>query len=351
MRTPGGTRVPSRRQGASPAHCLWRRILPSLSVAVASDGDIVWAEAFGFADVDRRVPVTPLTRFRTGSVSKTLTAAAVAVLYERGRMESRCAGPDLRPRIPAEAVDHHDAPVAGRRRRSSPHPRGQQRQRPPGPLHESRRSGSETFADEPLLFEPGAKYRFSTYGWILLSAVVEGASAEPFSRFMRREVFEPLGMNSTVLEGIEKDCGHRVALLVEDAPWAPTSAFRSAPGVDYSCFAGAGAFLSTPSDLVRLGSAMLKPGLLKAETIALFQTPLRLQSGASAGFALGWKVDSVKLGGAPARLLRHRASLFGGAVSLSVFPNLGLVIAAASNVSQTEHVDPFAQQVAAAFVR
>ena len=96
---------------------------------------------------------------------------------------------------------------------------------------------------------------------------------------------------------------------------------------------------------------MLKPGLLKAETIALFQTPLRLQSGASAGFALGWKVDSVKLGGAPARLLRHRASLFGGAVSLSVFPDFGLVIAAASNVSQTERVDPFALQVAAAFVR
>jgi serine beta-lactamase-like protein LACTB, mitochondrial len=112
--------------------------------------------------------------------------------------------------------------------------------------------------------------------------------------------------------------------------------------VDYSCLAGAGAFLSTPSDLVRLGAAMQKPGLLKAETIALFQAPLRLASGASPGFALGWKVDSVNLAGAPARVVRHRGSLIGGATSLSIFPDLGLVIAAASNVSQTERVDPFA---------
>jgi len=90
---------------------------------------------------------------------------------------------------------------------------------------------------------------------------------------------------------------------------------------------------------------------LKAETIALFQTPLQLESGASAGFALGWKVDSVNLGGAPARLLRHRASLIGGASSVSIFPDLGLVIAVTSNISQTERMDPFALQVAAAFAR
>src|SRR5688572_6204616 len=61
--------------------------LPGLSVAVAVDGAIVWAEGFGFANVDRLTPVTPLTRFRLGSISKTLTAAAVALLHERGRVD------------------------------------------------------------------------------------------------------------------------------------------------------------------------------------------------------------------------------------------------------------------------
>ena len=112
----------------------------------------------------------------------------------------------------------------------------------------------------------------------------------------------------------------------------PDLGLQDAPAADYSCFAGAGAFLSTPSDLVRFGSAMLKPGLLKAETIALLQAPVRLESGALTGYALGWRVEDVQLAGAPARVLSHRGSPMGGAISLMMAPDLGLVIAAASNV-------------------
>ena len=79
---------------------------------------------------------------------------------------------------------------------------------------------------------------------------------------------------------------------------------REAERPDYSCLAGAGAFVSTPTDLVRLGSAMLKPGLLKAETLAALQTPSRLVSGASATYALGWTVATVQLAGEPARMYR-----------------------------------------------
>ena len=125
------------------------------------------------------------------------------------------------------------------------------------------------------------QYRYSIYGWVLVSAVVEAAAAEPFPKFLRREVFQPLGMDDTVLDGEE--------VPRRASPYFPRSFMRTdlglqdAPPADYSCFAGAGAFLSTPADLVRFGSAMLKPGLLKAETIALLQTPLRLESGASSG--------------------------------------------------------------------
>src|SRR5262245_33366611 len=105
--------------------------------------------------------------------------------------------------------------------------------------------------------------------------------------------------------------------------------FEPPPKSDYSCFAGAGAFLSTPSDLVRLGAAMMKPGFLKQETIAVFQEPLKLKSGASTGFALGWKVDTVPFGGAQVRAVRHRALPFYGAVTLTIIPERNLVFAAA----------------------
>jgi serine beta-lactamase-like protein LACTB len=293
--------------------------LPSLSVAVAIDGEIVWAEGFGFANVERRAPVTPRTRFRTGSVSKTLTAAAVALLYDRGRI-------DL------------DAPV--------------QTYVPSYPQKQWTISTRQlkAFADEPLSFEPGTKYQFSTYGWVLLSAVVEDASGEPFPTFMSREVFKPLGMERTGLEGTD-DNADTVSFYFPRAAMRPRLGLQDGPGADYSCFVGAGAFLSTPSDLVRLGSAMLKPGLLTAETIKLFQTPLQLESGASTGFALGWKVDTIQLAGAPARLLRHRATPTGSTVSLSLFPDRRMVISATTNVTHGMAVDPFALQVAEAFAR
>ena len=94
---------------------------------------------------------------------------------------------------------------------------------------------------------------------------------------------------------------------------------------------------------------MLKPGFLKGETIATMQAPPRLESGRSTDYALGWKVESVPLAGTPARLVGHRGTPMGGAVSLLTFPDLGVVVAVASNTGATG-VDPFAQQLADVFV-
>ena len=324
--------------------------LPGLSVAVAIDGEIVWAEGFGFANVERRAPVTPRTRFRTGSVSKTLTAAAVALLHDRGRIDLDAPVQTWVPSYPQKqwtiSTRQLLGDVAGVHR-----PRGDSNDNLAYGHCTSLDEALKAFADEPLSFKPGTKYQFSTYGWVLLSAVVEDASGEPFPTFMSREVFKPLGMDRTGLERADDDAD-TVSFYFPRTAMRSSLGLQTGPGADYSCFAGAGAFLSTPSDLVRLGSAMLKPGLLAAETIRLFQTPLQLESGASTGFALGWKVDTIQLAGAPSRLLRHRATPTGSTVSLSLFPDRSLVIAAATNVTHgMKAVDPFALQVAEAFVQ
>ena len=94
---------------------------------------------------------------------------------------------------------------------------------------------------------------------------------------------------------------------------------------------------------------MLKPGLLKAETIALWQTPLTLKSGASTGFALGWKVETIPLAGKPTRGVRYRASAIGSALSLSLFPDRGLAVAVNSGNQSIVAVDLIVPQIAEAF--
>lgn len=309
--------------------------LPGLSVAVAVDGEIVWAEGFGWADVDSRTPITPQTRFRLGALSKPLTAAAAALLHDRRRL-------DLDAPVQRYVSGYPDkqwtvttrqllGDVAGVHRI-----RGDHNDAMPGEHCARLDEAVAMIAAEPLLFEPGTQHRYSVWGWVLVSAVVQGAAAEPFGRFMVRQVFEPLGMTRT---------------LVAETEGLDSVAHGPGRRPDYSCVAGGGAFLSTPTDLVRVGSAMLKPGFLRAETIAAFQTPTRLASGASTTYALGWTVRSAPLAGTPARIVSHRGSPAGGTVTLLTFPDLGLVVAAAANAPDLKGVDPLALQIAEAFTR
>jgi CubicO group peptidase (beta-lactamase class C family) len=152
---------------------------------------------------------------------------------------------------------------------------------------------------------------------------------------MADQVFGPLGMNRTVVEESED---------LDDVA-------NKGRMPDYSCIAGGGAFLSSPTDLVRLGSAMLKPGVLKAETIAAFQTPARLPSGASSTYALGWTVRSVQVAGKPTRVVSHRGSPAGGAASLLTFPDLGIAVAAAANAADAKGVERLALAIAERLAR
>ncbi len=307
--------------------------LPGLSVAVAVDGEIVWAEGFGWSDVENRTPLTPLTRFRLGALSKPLTAVAAALLHDQGRLDLDAPVQRYVPAYPRKqwtvTTRQLMGDVAGVHRI-----RGDNNDAMPAGHCASVHEAVAMLADDPLLFEPGTQHRYSIWGWVLVGAVVEGAAGEPFARYMVGHVFEPLAMARTVvaetegLDGVAHQGGRRP---------------------DYSCAAGAAAFLSTPTDLVRLGSAMLKPGLLKAETIAAFQTPARLVSGASTTYALGWTVSRVPFAGGPARMVSHRGSPMGGTVSLLTFPDLGVAVATAANVADASGVNPFARQVAEAF--
>ena len=112
-----------------------------------------------------------------------------------------------------------------------------------------------------------------------------------------------------------------------------------------STYAGAAAFLSTPSDLVRFGigiNSRLRQGsgaqggkLLKPGTVQLLQTPQRLASGEETGYGLGWELETYPLAGQPTRMAGHgsKAEFIGGTTSLMTFPERGLVVAVMANMS------------------
>jgi serine beta-lactamase-like protein LACTB len=153
--------------------------LPGLSIAVAVHDGIVWAEGFGWADVERRVPVAahPLPhrqRFDTadGGCSR---PASRARTYRR-----RCARPTVHSRVPAKQRPFSTRQVMGHV--AGIHYGRGENERMPGRHCASLDEALEIFSGDPLLFRSGTEYRYSTYDWILVSAVVEAARESPFSR-------------------------------------------------------------------------------------------------------------------------------------------------------------------------
>jgi serine beta-lactamase-like protein LACTB, mitochondrial len=319
--------------------------LPGLSVAVAARGAMVWAEGFGYADLDRR-PVTPQTRFRLGALSKPLTAFAAALLHDRGRLDFDApvqryvrAYPEKQWTVTTRQLM---GDVAGVHRI-----RGDHNDAMPTSHCANIADAVAMLADDPLLFQPGTQHRYSVWGWVLVSAAVEGAAREPFNRFMVREVFRPLALDRTVVaeaEGLDDVTSYRAQSVLA----AQLGVRQASSPPDYSCVAGGGAFLSTPADLVRFATAAMKPGLLTAETVTALQTPTHLVSGAATTYALGWTVSSVQLGGATVRMVSHRGSPKGGSVSLLTFPDLGLAVAVAANAN-APGVDRIAREMADVF--
>jgi CubicO group peptidase (beta-lactamase class C family) len=119
---------------------------------------------------------------------------------------------------------------------------------------------------------------------------------------------------------------------------------------DLSCFAGGGAFLSTPSDLVRFGLAINGGKLLQPATVKLLQTPQRLPSGQDTGYGLGWEVGNVTLAGTQTRWIGHQGTLSmgGDMASLITFPERGTAVAVTTNISYADTLS-LAVRIAQAF--
>jgi CubicO group peptidase (beta-lactamase class C family) len=209
--------------------------------------------------------------------------------------------------------------------------------------------GLARFAERPLLFQPGTQYRYSSYGWILVSAAVEAAADESFFTFMRKQIFEPLGMDDTRADSTTEPLRDRATFYFPRFAADPRYGPQPPREVNYSCFAGSSAFLSTPSDLVRFGMAIDGGKLLQPATVHLLQTPQRLASGQETGYGLGWDLETVALAGEQTRLAGHDGEVMGGMVaSFMTFPEHGIVVSVTSNMSFAK-TSSLALRVAQAF--
>ncbi len=295
---------------------------PGMSVAVAVDGHIVWSEAFGEADLENHVPVRPETKFRLGSVSKLLTVTALMRLYEEGTVDLDAPVQRYVPYFPEKEYPITLRQLAGHTAGIRHYRDGDPFVR--GPHYSTVREALELFRNDPLLFEPGTQYAYSSYGYNLISAAIEGASGKPFLDYMREAVLAPLGMKGTVADDPFAIVPGRTRFytVMKDGR------IENAPYVDSSFRWASGGLLSTAEDLARFGSVCLKPGFFKGETLSLMLTPQRLKSGKQTNVGMGWRIGNHKDGG---RFFHHGGTIEGGRAFLFVDERTHTVVALLAN--------------------
>ena len=318
--------------------------IPGMSAAVAVNGKIVWSEGFGEADLENHVPVRTTTLFRLASVSKMITVAAVARLVEEGRL-------DLDAPVQKYVPDFPEKPWPVTARQLAAHVAGIRHYRDDDPISDCNKpfptlvDGLKIFQDDALLFQPGTAHSYSSYGYNLLGAVVEGASGKDYLAFLQESVLDPLGMRHTVADRYKPVIEGRARFY----EMGDDKQVGNATCIDVSYKWPGGGMLATAEDVARLGSAFLKPGFLKPETLKLVFTPLRLASGEQSPRheGLGWRIVTREDGG---RVFQHSGSQEGARAYALLDEKSGVAVALLSNMYAT-YGEKEAGEIAALFAR
>ena len=294
-----------------------RQGIPGLSMAVVGP-DFTWAKGFGFADLENRVPATEQSSYRMASVTKPMTAIAILDLVEEGKIELDAEVQTYVPWFPKKQYPITIRQLLGHIGGMS-HYRNYMTE---GRIREPKntREAIAIFQDFDLIAEPGTKYSYSSYGFNLLGAVIEGASGRSYGEFMRERVWGPMGMTSTRMDDPREIIPNRVRGYTFE-----NGTVRNSEYVDISSRFAGGGTRSTVLDMTRLAREVGR--VLDPATVTTMWTTLATRDGKETGYGLGWSVGP--LGGRPSS--GHSGSQQETRTLLVHLPREGYTIAVASN--------------------
>lgn len=317
---------------------------PALSAAIMVDGTRVWASAVGLADIAASRPVDLSSSFRVGSTSKVVNALAMGRLIDAGKLDIdrsvRHYLLDLPPAYDGVTTRHAISHTAGIPDYSLClcFPLWEHRSR----RHfDGVRDALQVFEHRPLLFAPGDGFQYSSYGTNVSGAVIEAVAGTPYNRFVADAVLRPLQMNHSAADVAGADYPHRVAFYdITEGQYKPAYTINNS--IRYP----SGGLLSTPSDMLAVGNALLGDGLLSDATRHQLLTRQKLRDGSDnpQGYALGIRVfdDKEILGDTvTTAFYTHHGTAVGSTSYFAVYPEYGVVVSMMMNKGQ-ENLDAMA---------
>jgi CubicO group peptidase (beta-lactamase class C family) len=266
--------------------------VPGLTIGYVQGGTF-WAKGFGLADVENGVPAGDVSAYRYASVQKSMTATAILQLAERGRIDL---GAEVQAYVPYYPKKRYPVVVRDLLGHLAGIPHYVNRAvEQHFTDRKTTRQAVEVFAGYDLVNEPGTAFSYSSYGYNLLGAAIEGASGQSYADYMRDHVWRPAGMAATRMDDPLALIPHRVRGYQE-----VDGQLRNSEFVDVSSRFAAGGTRGTVPDLLRFMKALNEGALLSPRSLELMYTPMKTRRGGFSGFprtlgyAMGWNVMTQK---------------------------------------------------------
>jgi serine beta-lactamase-like protein LACTB len=303
-----------------------------VAIGIIEDGKIVYLKGYGWADREAQLPVTEQTLFRWASISKSLTAVAAVQLVQQGKLDLDADVRKYVPEFPDKGTVITSRQVLGHQGGIVHYTNGKviKTQATYTTAHPFTDvvTALDTFKESPLLSPPGEKYSYSTYGFMLMSAVVQRAGSERFADQVQKRIADPLGMTTLkpdyqweALPG--RAVGYRT---VGD------KVVRSSD-TDVSWKLGGGGYISTVGDLARFAEGLLNHRLVNRESERLMWQAQNTKDGKPTTYGLGFAVEIQN--GTPK--ISHNGSQEKSRTRMVLYPYQRRAVVVMSN---SEYADP-----------
>jgi CubicO group peptidase (beta-lactamase class C family) len=290
---------------------------------VAKNGKTVFAQAYGLADREKKTPNTLKTRFRLGSMNKMFTAVATLQLVQSGKLDLKAPfgkyltdypNKDLAAKVTIEQLLSHTGGTGDIF----------------GPEFDKKRLELKTLQDYVKLygnraaeFEPGSRWQYSNYGFLLLGVLIEKVSSQNYYDYVRDHIFKPAGMKGTASEPEEQ-------MVVERSMgYTKFGGPGLQPNTDTLPYRGtsAGGGYSTVEDLLKFATALRTNKLLNAQYTEILTTG-KVETPGGGEYAYGFQEEMIS----GERCFGHGGGAPGMNGELKICPGTGYVIAVLANM-------------------
>ena len=308
---------------------------PSASIAIVKNGQIVYAHAYGDANIEAKTPAKPEMRYCIGSISKQFTASAILLLAEQGKLSLEDPVSKYVPKLTRgnEVTIREILSMTSGYQDFWPQDYVMPLMMKPA----SPQYILDHWARIPLDFEPGMKWQYSNTNYVIAGQIIEKVSGMPMLDFVKKNILTPLHMESAESMHLAKNDPKEPVGYLKYALGPPRPAPKEGNGWMYA----AGELSMTASDLAKWDISVMDQKVLKPASYKQLETEVLLKNGAGTNYALGIGVD-VQQG---RRMLSHGGEVSGFVSNNVVYPDDRAAVVVLTNLDASAAAGQIARKI------